>query len=105
MRRRSCFMLMNVGETPVPSANGLLSTVCFQLGPGAPVQYALEGSVAVAGREDERELRAEGFVRLEHRLATRLARREVRLEADLERERAVEDASDGEERDQEHQVL
>ena len=45
-----CFMLMNVGDTPVPSTHGLLSTVCFQLGPDAPVQYALEGSVAVAGR-------------------------------------------------------
>ena len=45
-----CFMLMNVGDAPVPSTHGLLSTVCFQLGPDAPVQYALEGSVAVAGR-------------------------------------------------------
>jgi len=45
-----CFMLMNVGEAPVASTHGLLSTVCFQLGPDAPVQYALEGSVAVAGR-------------------------------------------------------
>ena len=45
-----CFMLMNVGTSPVPSTHGLLSTVCFQLGPSAPVQYALEGSVAVAGR-------------------------------------------------------
>ena len=46
-----CFMLMNVGEgKPVPSTHGLLSTVCFQLGPNAPVTYALEGSVAIAGR-------------------------------------------------------
>ena len=44
-------MLMNVGEgKPVPSTHGLLSTVCFQLGPNAPVTYALEGSVAIAGR-------------------------------------------------------
>ncbi len=33
----------------VRSAHGLLSTVAFQLGPEAPVHYALEGSVAVAG--------------------------------------------------------
>ena len=31
------------------SRNGLLTTVAFQLGPKAPVQYGLEGSVAVAG--------------------------------------------------------
>lgn len=46
-----CFVLMNVGDRmPVPSAHGLLSTVCFQLGPKVPACYALEGSVAVAGR-------------------------------------------------------
>jgi len=45
-----CFMLMNVGEAPVPSTHGLLSTVCFKLGPDAPTNYALEGSVAIAGR-------------------------------------------------------
>jgi glycerol kinase len=44
-----CFMLMNTGTTPVQSAHGLLSTACFQLGPDAPVFYALEGSVAIAG--------------------------------------------------------
>ena len=41
---------MNVGEAPVPSTHGLLSTVCFKLGPNAPTVYALEGAVAVAGR-------------------------------------------------------
>jgi len=44
------FMLMNVGDKPVKSTHGLLSTVCYKLGPNAPVTYALEGSVAVAGR-------------------------------------------------------
>ena len=44
------FVLMNVGPQPVASAHGLLSTVCFQLGPDAPRMYALEGSVAIAGR-------------------------------------------------------
>jgi glycerol kinase len=45
-----CFMLMNTGAgAPVPSQHGLLSTVAYQLGAAAPVVYALEGSVAVAG--------------------------------------------------------
>lgn len=43
-----CFMLMNTGTTAVPSRAGLLTTVAYQLGK-APVHYALEGSVAVAG--------------------------------------------------------
>jgi glycerol kinase len=33
----------------VHSSHGLLTTVAYQLGPHAPVHYALEGSVAVAG--------------------------------------------------------
>ena len=44
-----CFMLLNTGETPVLSKAGLLTTVCYQLGPKKPVVYALEGSVAIAG--------------------------------------------------------
>ena len=43
-----CFMLMNTGTTPVPSKNGLLTTVCYQIG-DEPAVYALEGSIAVAG--------------------------------------------------------
>jgi len=43
-----CFMLMNTGEQPVFSANGLLTTLCFKIGDAKPV-YALEGSIAVAG--------------------------------------------------------
>jgi glycerol kinase len=42
------FMLMNTGSDIVPSAAGLLSTICYDLGPGA-LAYALEGSVAVTG--------------------------------------------------------
>lgn len=42
------FMLLNTGEEIVPSANGLLTTVCYRLGDAAPV-YALEGSIAVTG--------------------------------------------------------
>jgi glycerol kinase len=43
------FLLLNTGDRIVPSANGLLSTVAWQLGPGGPVTYALEGSVFIAG--------------------------------------------------------
>ena len=42
-----CFLLMNTGQKIVQSKFGLLTTVCFKLGPGAPTLYALEGSVAV----------------------------------------------------------
>ncbi|KAI8887567.1 glycerol kinase [Backusella circina FSU 941] len=43
------FLLMNVGEEPVISKTGLLSTVAYQFGQDAPVSYALEGSISVAG--------------------------------------------------------
>ena len=42
-----CFMLMNVGEKPLFSKNGLLTTVAWQI--GDKVTYALEGSVFVGG--------------------------------------------------------
>jgi glycerol kinase len=42
------FLLLNTGEKLFRSANGLLSTVCFQFGDVPPV-YALEGSIAVTG--------------------------------------------------------
>jgi glycerol kinase len=38
-----CFMLLNTGETPVPSNNGLLTTLCYKVG-DQPAVYALEGS-------------------------------------------------------------
>jgi glycerol kinase len=43
------FLLLNTGERPRESANGLLSTVGWQLAPGGPATYALEGSVFSAG--------------------------------------------------------
>ncbi|KAL6852461.1 Glycerol kinase [Amphichorda felina] len=43
-----CFLLYNVGEKPVYSSHGLLSTVAFDFGPGK-LMYALEGSIAVGG--------------------------------------------------------
>lgn len=42
-----CFMLMNTGEQLVPSNNGLLTTIAW--GVGGKVEYALEGSIFIAG--------------------------------------------------------
>ncbi|MBR3334051.1 MAG: glycerol kinase GlpK [Clostridia bacterium] len=42
-----CFMLMNTGDQPVPSQNGLLTTMAWRIG-GKPT-YALEGSVFMGG--------------------------------------------------------
>jgi glycerol kinase len=42
------FLLQNTGERPVASASGLLTTMGYKLGDGAPT-YALEGSIAVTG--------------------------------------------------------
>lgn len=46
-----CFMLMNVGETAQLSRNRLLTTVAWQraVGNNQAIEYALEGSVFVAG--------------------------------------------------------
>lgn len=42
-----CFMLMNVGQQPMPSRHQLLSTVAWQA--GGQTDYALEGSVFIGG--------------------------------------------------------
>lgn len=42
-----CFLLMNTGDTPVKSANNLLTTVAWQI--GGKTTYALEGGVFVGG--------------------------------------------------------
>ncbi|WP_159884657.1 glycerol kinase GlpK [Paenibacillus puerhi] len=42
-----CFMLMNTGEQAVSSRHGLLTTIAWGL--GGRVEYALEGSIFVAG--------------------------------------------------------
>ena len=42
-----CFMLMNTGEKPVFSKNGLVTTIAW--GVDGKVEYALEGSIFVAG--------------------------------------------------------
>ncbi len=42
-----CFLLLNTGEKPVVSKNGLITTVGWQL--GGKTTYCLEGSVFIAG--------------------------------------------------------
>ncbi len=42
-----CFMLMNTGEKPVASKNGLLTTIAW--GVDGKVEYALEGSIFMGG--------------------------------------------------------
>ncbi len=42
-----CFMLMNTGETPQFSKNGLLTTIAYGL--DGKVNYAFEGSIFIAG--------------------------------------------------------
>ena len=41
-------MLLNTGEEPVPSENGLLTTLGYKIG-DQPAVYALEGSIAITG--------------------------------------------------------
>jgi len=43
-----CFLLLNTGNTPVPSTKGLLTTVGYQVRGEQPV-FCLEGSIAIAG--------------------------------------------------------
>jgi len=42
-----CFMLMNIGSTPILSENNLVTTIACQI--GDQVQYALEGSIFIGG--------------------------------------------------------
>ncbi|MEM1337765.1 MAG: glycerol kinase GlpK [Bacteroidota bacterium] len=42
-----CFMLMNIGQTPVQSNNNLLTTVAWKV--NGVTTYALEGSIFIAG--------------------------------------------------------
>lgn len=43
-----CFMLMNTGDKPQSSKNNLLTTIAWQV-ENQPTQYALEGSIFMAG--------------------------------------------------------
>jgi len=42
-----CFMLMNIGEQPILSQNNLVTTIAWKI--NGKVQYALEGSIFIAG--------------------------------------------------------
>ena len=42
-----CFMLMNIGNKPILSKNNLITTIAWKI--GNEVQYALEGSIFIAG--------------------------------------------------------
>jgi glycerol kinase len=42
-----CFMLMNIGDRPILSKNNLITTIAWKI--GNEVQYALEGSIFIAG--------------------------------------------------------
>lgn len=42
-----CFMMMNTGEKPIKSENNLLTTIAWQV--DGKVEYALEGSIFIAG--------------------------------------------------------
>ncbi|MBK1441496.1 glycerol kinase GlpK [Parapedobacter sp. ISTM3] len=42
-----CFMLMNIGDKPILSANNLVTTIAWKL--GDKVSYALEGSIFIGG--------------------------------------------------------
>ena len=71
-----CFMLMNTGDAPQTSANNLLTTIAWQVGAGA-MQYALEGSIFMAGA------------------AVQWLRDEMRLLADAAESEAVATSIDG----------
>lgn len=45
-----CFMLMNIGNTPLLSNHGLITTIAFQLSPDKPPLYAIEGSISMCGK-------------------------------------------------------
>ena len=72
------FLLLNTGTTPQFSENGLLTTVCYQLGDADPV-YALEGSVAAQPRvrstasfqRPHRRARSSSAMRGSHRRSSR----------------------------------
>jgi len=42
-----CFMMMNIGNKPIRSSNKLLTTIAWKI--GDETQYALEGSIFIAG--------------------------------------------------------
>jgi glycerol kinase len=64
------FLLFNVGEKPVISTHGLMSTVAYDFSAqGIPPSYALEGSIAVAGSSVKFLMNNLGFFRDSHRIS------------------------------------
>lgn len=64
------FLLFNVGEKPVISTHGLMSTVAYDFSPqGIKPAYALEGSIAVAGSSVKFLMNNLGFFRDSHRIS------------------------------------
>ncbi|NNM44112.1 MAG: glycerol kinase GlpK [Chlamydiae bacterium] len=61
-----CFLLMNTGTTPVFSKNNLLTTIASKR--GGTVEYALEGSVFVAGAAMQWMRDNMGFVKTSHEI-------------------------------------
>jgi glycerol kinase len=64
------FLLFNVGEKPVISTHGLMSTVAFDFsGQGIKPVYALEGSIAVAGSSVKFLMNNLGFFHDSHHIS------------------------------------
>lgn len=63
-----CFLLYNVGETPVMSTHGLLATVAYHFGGHRKPVYALEGSIAVAGSAVKFLMHNFGFFEASHKI-------------------------------------
>lgn len=63
-----CFLLYHVGDKPVISTHGLLSTVAYDFD-GKP-QYALEGSIAVAGSSVKFLQNNFGFIKESREIST-----------------------------------
>lgn len=64
-----CFLLYNVGETPVVSTHGLLATIAYDFGGKRKPVYALEGSVAVAGSGVKFLMNNMGFITHSHKIS------------------------------------
>jgi glycerol kinase len=62
-----CFLLYNVGEKPVISTHGLLTTVAYDF--GGKVSYALEGSIAVGGSSVKFLVDNFGFINASHEIS------------------------------------
>jgi glycerol kinase len=62
-----CFLLYNVGEKPVISTHGLLTTVAYDF--GGKLSYALEGSIAVGGSSVKFLVDNFGFINASHEIS------------------------------------